>query len=120
MLDTAHQGQGKNPCLPHLPIEKKRRSQRKSASENKKLTVAKLGPQRAEVAANQMREESNIAAQDALSITRDKSARLKVLEVEATLNTSPIPKYGNGTTGIGNMREHEPEVKNQQAISYYA
>ena len=54
-----------------LPIEKKRRSQRKSASENKKLTVAKLGPQRAEVAANQMREESNIAAQDALSITRD-------------------------------------------------
>jgi len=52
--------------------------------------------------------------------SRGTSARLKVLEVEATLNTSPIPKYGNGTTGIGNMREHEPEVKNQQAISYYA
>ena len=94
---TRHsKGQGKNPCLPHQPIEKKRRSQRKSASENKKLTVAKLGPQRAEVAANQMREESNIAAEDAPYhlITRHNSARLKVLEVEATptgrtLNTSP-------------------------------
>jgi hypothetical protein len=33
-------------------------------------------------------------------------------------NTEHIPKYGNGTTGIGNMREQEPEAKNQQALSY--
>lgn len=66
--------------MPSTPTHRKREDTKgvqRNESEAHRHSKAKLGTQRAE-RANQMREESNIAAQDAkqVSITRHNSARL--------------------------------------------
>jgi hypothetical protein len=109
---------GKNPCLPHLPIEKEKTP--KECSETSEATASQIKHANSREGQSDEGGVKHCSSGCWTSINHEaqQCTALKLLGWRWPPRREHIPKCGNGTTGIGNMRGYEPEARNQQAISY--